>query len=219
MSYSSFDFSKIDPNQAYYHLLAVIAPRPIAWVSSRSAEGVNNLAPFSFFNAFSANPPVVGFAPASKDDGSYKDTYNNIAATGDCVINMVSHDLAEQMNATAKSSEPDEFKIAGLTAIDSQLVKAPRLAEARVQIEASLLEIINFRRDANGKTKLYYNLPAGDTLNGSGNLILCELLCMHVREDLIRDGRIDTVALDLVGRNGADYYTRANESSMFRISR
>ncbi len=219
VNYSSFDFSKIDPTQVYYHLLAVIAPRPIAWVSTRSSAGINNLAPFSFFNAFSADPPVVGFAPASKDDGSHKDTYINIAATGDCVINMVSYELAERMNVTAKSPEPDEFKTAGLTAIDSTLVKAPRVAEAPVQIEAKLLEIINFRRDESGRAGLYYKLQSEEGLSGSGNLIVCELVCMHIREDLVRDGRIDTAAIDLIGRNGADYYTRANTASMFRLAR
>lgn len=219
MTYSSFDFSKIVPAQAYYHLLAVIAPRPIAWVSSRSAAGINNLAPFSFFNAFSADPPVLGFAPASNADGSFKDTYNNIAETGDCVINMVSFDLAEQMNITAQAADSDEFKLANLKTIDSKLVKSPRVAEAPVQIEARLLEIINFRRDANGKTQLYKHLESKVGTTGSGNLIICEAVCLHIREDLIKDGRIDTVSLDLIGRNGRDYYTRANQDSMFRLER
>jgi len=218
MSYTSFDFSKIDSTLAYYHLLAVIAPRPIAWVSTRSETGVNNLAPFSFFNAFSADPPVVGFAPATKDDGSHKDTYINIRDTKECVINMVSYDLANKMNISAKDTI-DEFQAAGLTPLSSALVSAPRVAEAPVQIEARLLEIINFRRDSKGLTKLIYSGQDASGLAGTGNLIICELLCMHLREDLIHNGRIDTVALDLVGRNGGDYYTRANSDSMFRLAR
>ncbi len=219
MTYSSFEFSKIDSTQAYYHLLAVIAPRPIAWVSTRSAAGVNNLAPFSFFNAFSADPPVLGFAPASHEDGSFKDTYKNIAETADCVINMVNFDLAKQMNITAQAADSDEFKLSGLTAIASTLVKSPRVAEAPVQIEARLLEIINFRRDTAGKTRLYKHIDSKEGTTGSGNLIICEALCLHIREDLIRDGRIDTASLDLIGRNGRDYYTRANADSMFRLER
>ncbi len=217
MTYSSFDFSKIDPTLAYYHMLAVIAPRPIAWVSTKSAAGVNNLAPFSFFNAFSADPPVLGFAPASKDDGSFKDTYTNIAETADCVINMVSFDLAQQMNISSQATNQDEFKLANLTAIDSTLVKSPRVAEAPVQIEARLLEIINFRKDASGKTRLYRHQDSKAGTTGTGNLIICEALCLHIRNDLIKDGRIDTVSLDLIGRNGRDYYTRANADSMFRL--
>ncbi len=242
LNFTSFDFKDLDPQKAYYNLLAVIAPRPIAWVSTRSIEGVNNLAPFSFFNAFSADPPVVGFCPALKDDGTYKDTYVNLATTGNCVINMVSYELAAQMNLTATEIEGDEITYAGLNVIDSNFVKSPRILESPVQLEAKLLEIINFRKDQESKTKLIHwtadkapeSLEAGsaglntkaslgtgfdEPSSGSGNLIICELVCMHVREDLVSNGRIDTAALDLIGRNGASYYTRSNQDSMFELKR
>ena len=215
MKFTSFDASEISPKASYYHMIAGIAPRPIAFVSTVSEEGLPNLAPFSFFNAFSANPPVVGFCPGTKADGSEKDTYKNIEETGECVINMVSYEIAEQMKITAADFAPDEdeFEKSGLEALDSDLVKAPRVALSPFQMEARLIEIIKFRRDAEGKVVM--NSDAA--VSGTGNLIICEVLKFHIDESIMHDGQTDPTALDLVGRMGGSLYARASSDSIFTL--
>lgn len=184
-------------------LQGAIAPRPIALVSSLSADGIPNLSPFSFYNVFGANPPIVVFSPARRGrDASLKDTYLNCQTTGECVIQAVSFSMVEQINlASAEfSSEIDEFVKSGLTPVPSLKVKPSRVKESPFQMECKVLEI-----------KSYGNGGA------SANLIICEVLLFHVAEDIIEDGMILPDRIDLVSRMGGDYYNRAVSPNVFEV--
>jgi flavin reductase (DIM6/NTAB) family NADH-FMN oxidoreductase RutF len=178
-------------------LLGGVAPRPIALVSTISKDGINNLSPFSFFNAFGANPPVVAFSPSRRGrDASLKDTYNNLIATKECVIQVVTHSMVEQVSLASAEFPPDydEFIKSGLTPIESDIVKPKRVKESPFQMECKLLEM-----------KSYGNGGA------SANITICEVLKFHVDEDLFTDGIIDPVKIDLVARMSSDFYSRAKE--------
>lgn len=201
-------FISIDPQKAtlkevHNVLLGGIAPRPIALVSTISEKGINNLAPFSFFNAFGANPPYVAFSPSNRGrDGTSKDTFNNLQKLKECVINSVSYDMVEQISlaSTEYSPDVDEFIKSGFTALDSDLIKPKRVKESPLQMECHVEQII----------------PLGGT-NGSGNLVLCRVIKFHVDEGLYIDDHIDPNRIDLVGRNSANYYTRASGTAVFEV--
>ena len=200
------DPDKTAPLDMYQFLIGSVAPRPIAFVSTLDTEGVPNLAPFSFFNAFSANPPMVVFSPSRRAaDASRKDTLNNVESTRECVINMVSHDIVRQMSLTAVNFPPetDEFKKAGLTPIASDLVKPFRVAESPVQMECKVEQI----------------LPLGDGAS-SGFLVVCRVLRMHINEAVLTDDkrRIDPNRINLVGRLGRFWYTKASGESLFELA-
>jgi flavin reductase (DIM6/NTAB) family NADH-FMN oxidoreductase RutF len=180
----------------YKLLTGAVVPRPIAFVSTISADGVFNLAPFSFFNAFSANPPVVGFSPSHSADGRSKDTLANIKAVGEFVVNIVSEEIAEQMNATSAPFPPevDEFEATGLTPAASDMVRPPRVKESRVSMECKLLQIVELSR-----------LPMG------GNLVLGEVVRFHVDDDIVDDYRIDPGKLRAVGRMAGPTYVRTRD--------
>ena len=198
---------KIDPNKTpaldmYQFLIGSVAPRPIAFVSTVDSEGVANLAPYSFFNAFSADPPIVVFSASLRGgDASKKDTLLNIENTKECVINMVSHDIVKQMALTAANypSDVDEFMKAGLTPLKSDLVKALRVAESPVQMECRVEQII----------------PLGEVAT-SGRLIVCRVLRMHINEAVLTDDkrRIDPNRMNLVGRLGRYWYTKASGAAL-----
>ncbi|MCC6548808.1 MAG: flavin reductase family protein [Ignavibacteriaceae bacterium] len=180
-----------------------IAPRPIALVSTLSADGIPNLSPFSFYNVFGANPPIVVFSPARRGrDASHKDTFNNIQATGECVIQAVSFPMVEQINlASAEfSSEVDEFIKSGLTPLPAVRIKPARVKESPFQMECKVLEI-----------KSYGNGGA------SANLVICEVILFHVAEDIFEDGVILPDRIDLVSRMGSDFYNRAVSPNVFEI--
>ena len=186
-------------------LLGGIAPRPIAFVSTISKDGVNNLAPFSFFNAFGANPPTIAFSPARRGrDNTTKDTYQNLLDTGDCVVHAVTFDIIEQMNLASSefSAEVDEFVKAGFTPLDSDLVKPKRVKESPFQMECKLIDMVEMGGGA-----------------GSGNFAICEVIKYHISEDIMTDGHIDPYKIDLVGRNGGNYYTRANGDALFELAK
>ena len=186
-------------------LLGGVAPRPIALVSTISADGINNLSPFSFFNAFGANPPVVAFSPARRGrDGSTKDTLHNLEATRECVVNAVSFDIVEQVSlaSTEYPADVDEFIKSGLTAIDSESVRPKRVTESPFHMECKVIQII----------------PLGEK-NASGNLVICEVIKFHVAESVFTDGVIDPNLINLVGRNSANYYTKAFDSAIFEIEK
>jgi len=203
-------FISIDPDEAplkdvHNLLLGGVAPRPIALVSTISDEGRNNLAPFSFFNAFGANPPYVVFSPSlSGRDGSAKDTLVNIQKIPECVIQVVPHELVEQISlaSTAYAPEVDEFVKSGFTAIESNLVKPKRVLESPFHMECRVEQII----------------PLGGK-PGSGNLVLCRVIKFHIAEHLLQDGIIYPDSIDLVGRNSGNYYTRASGAAIFRINK
>ncbi len=185
---------KIDPGKFDNFssvLTGVIVPRPIAFVSSISPDGVVNLAPFSFFNVVSSSPPTVVVASSRNADWKAKDTLANIEATGEFVVNVVVDDIAEAMNRTAAEypSNVNEFEIAELTPAPSDLVKSPRVAESPVNMECRLNQVV----------------PIGSGANESG-LIIGEIVLMHVRDDIINGHRIDHLKLRPTGRLAGSMY-------------
>jgi flavin reductase (DIM6/NTAB) family NADH-FMN oxidoreductase RutF len=185
-------------SEIHQYMLGAIAPRPIAFVSTVDAEGNVNLSPFSFFNAFGANPPTVVFSPALRGrDGATKNTLDNVKATKEAVINVVSYEMVQQMSL-ASSEYPkgvNEFLKAGFTEQASVMVKAPRVKESPVQMECIVKEIIS----------------TGET-GGAGQLVICEIVMMHINEEILdQNGKIDPVKIDLVSRLGGDWYGRSSK--------
>ena len=179
---------------AYKLLVDSIVPRPIAFVSTVSPEGVNNLAPFSFFNAVCADPPTILFCPTNRTPA--KDTLANVRATGEFVVNIVGEDIAEKMNLCSGEYPPgvDEFQLSGLTPAPSDLVKPPRVKEARVNMECKVLQII----------------PINDKPWG-GNVVLGQVIRFHVDDGLLKDSRIDAGKLLAIGRLGSNEYSRTRD--------
>ena len=198
-----FDFGKIPPREGYKLLVSTITPRPIAWITSLNAAGRLNAAPFSFFNVFSGDPPVVGIGIGSHEPGRAKDTRRNIRETKEFVVNLVSEDMAEAMNITAIEFEPEvnEIAEAELETIPSVHVKPPRIAASPVSMECALLQIVELGPD--------------------NALVLGRVLAMHVRDDLVLDPAkhyVDTPGLKLIGRmHGAGWYART--SDLFKMDR
>ncbi|MBR9831870.1 flavin reductase family protein [bacterium] len=188
------------------HLQSAIGPRPIAFASTIDKDGNPNLSPFSFFNVFSANPPILVFSPArSGRTNTTKDTYNNIKVVDEVVINIVNHDIVHQMSlsSSAYPKEVNEFIKAGFTPIESELIRPARVKESPVQMECRVKQVIEL----------------GDQ-GGAGNLIICEVLLMHIDESILdSNGQIDQHKIDLVGRMGANWYVRANNDALFEVDK
>lgn len=188
----------------YKLLIGSILPRPIAFVSTQSAEGILNLAPFSFFTGVCSNPPTLLFCPMIRgSDGHRKDTLLNIQETGEFVVNVVSEDIVERMNQTAAEVPPEvnEFELSGLTPAPSLSIKPPRVLEAPVSMECRLQQII----------------PVGAGDPGSGAVVLGTILQFHIRADLYEHGRIDTEALKPVSRLAGAFYAPVHD--MFELIR
>ena len=185
------------------YLLSAVAPRPIALASTIDSEGISNLSPFSFFNVFSANPPILIFSPARRvRDNTTKHTLENAKATREVVINVVNHAIVQQTSLSSTEYEKgiNEFEKAGFTMLASEKVKPFRVKESPVQFECKILEIKELGNQG-----------------GAGNLIICEVVCMHIAEEVLDEkGSIDQVKLDLVARAGGSFYSRAN-TSFFEI--
>ena len=197
----SFEVAGLAPAEVYKLLAGSVVPRPIAWVSTVDAKGVPNLAPFSFFTAASANPPVLCVCPSVREakNGlrSTKDTLENIRATGEFVVNIVSEETLEAMNQTAAQLAPevDEFAHAGLTAVAGESVKAPRVGEAKVQMECRLRQIVEISREVMG-----------------GSLVLGEVVRFHVSAAIVDNRlRIDPEKLAAVGRMAGSTYVRTRD--------
>jgi flavin reductase (DIM6/NTAB) family NADH-FMN oxidoreductase RutF len=193
----TIDVAGADMVEVYRTLIEVITPRPIAWVTSADPEGRVNLAPFSFFNAFGANPPVVVFSPTRRRDGTKKDTLLNVEATGEFVLNAAVESLAEQVNLSSKELPhgASEVELAGLTLRPSTRVRVPRIAEVPVSVECRVLQII----------------PVGDGPL-SANLVLGEALVIHVDDDVLdASGRVDPRKLRTIARLGGSYYCRSTD--------
>lgn len=192
----------IDPAQEqsqniYKLMVGIIVPRPIAFVSTVSNEGVRNLAPFSFFTAVSANPPVICFSPMVRGrDAGRKDTLENVEATREFVVNVVSEEFAPQMNATAAEFPPeiDEFSISGLTPVASDLVRPPRVGESRASMECRLVQVVHVSPK-----------PLG------GSLVLGEVLRFHIADELLDDFKVDPDRLNAIGRMGGPTYARTKD--------
>lgn len=185
------------PQEIYKLMVGVIVPRPIAFVSSVSADGVPNLAPFSFFTGISANPPVICFSPMIRgSDGAKKDTLRNIEETREFVVNIVSEEFAQQMNICSAEFPPDvdEFVASGLTPIRSDLVKAPRVKESSVNMECRLLQVVHVSEK-----------PLG------GSIVLGEVVRFHIADEICDDYKIDPDKLHPIGRMGGPTYTRTTD--------
>ncbi len=196
---------ELSPAKLQGYLQSAIAPRPIAFASTIDKNGKPNLSPFSFFNIFSSNPPILVFSPARRvRDNSIKHTLINCQDTKQVVINVVNYDIVQQMSlsSTEYPDGVDEFAKSGLTPIPSEIVKPYRVAESPVQLECKVNEII-----------------ALGTEGGAGNMIICEVVKIHINEDVLDDnGVIDPVKIDLVSRLGGNWYSRAN-AGLFEVEK
>ena len=182
-----------------------IGPRPIALVSTISNDRINNLSPFSFYNVFGANPPIIGFSPSRRGrDGSLKDTYLNLVESKECVVQAVTYAIVEQVSlaSTEYARGIDEFVKSGLTPIDSDLVKPKRVKESPFQMECKLLNMMSY----------------GDG-GASANLAICEVIKFHINEELFVNGLIHPNKIDLVARMSGDFYCRAFGENIFEVEK
>ena len=202
-------FTSIDPNslstsELHKMLLLSVAPRPIALASTIDEKGNVNLSPFSCFNMFSANPPVLIFSPSRRvRDNSTKDTLENIKKVKEVVVNIVNFSIVEPVSlaSTEYDSDVDEFKKSGLTPVKSKKITPPRVKESPISFECIVDKIIELGKDG-----------------GAGNLIISKIVYIHINNRYLDDdGSLDTKKLDLVGRMGASWYTRVIEESLFEI--
>jgi len=188
------------------YLLGAVGPRPIAFASTIDENGVNNLSPFSFFNVFSAAPPILIFSPARNGrTNTTKDTYNNVKAIPEVVINIVNYNILHQMSLSSSPYAPgvDEFVKAGLKPLASETIRPMRVQEAPVQFECKVNQVIEL----------------GDQ-GGAGNLVICEVTKIHIHEEILgEDGMIDQHKINLVARMGGNWYCHANEASMFEVAK
>ncbi len=202
----SFDPKDLAIPKLHQYLLGAVGPRPIAFASTINENGIPNLAPFSFFNVFSANPPILIFSPArSGRTNTTKDTYENIKNVPEVVINIVNYDLVHQMSLASSpyASGINEFTKSGLHEVSSVMVRPPRVAESPVQFECKVNQVIEL-----------------GTEGGAGNLIICEVVQFHIDEKILDSSQmIDQKKIDLVARMGGNWYCRANENSMFEIEK
>ena len=201
----SIDPKDVSSAKLQGYLQSAVGPRPIAFASTIDKNGVPNLSPFSFFNIFSANPPILIFSPARRvRDNTIKHTLINAEATREVVINVVNYDIVQQTSLSS-SEYPDgvnEFVKAGFTAIPSETVKPYRVAQSPVQFECKVNEIISL-----------------GTQGGAGNLVICEILKMHISESVLdENGNIDPFKIDLVSRMGGNWYSRANQG-LFEVAK
>jgi flavin reductase (DIM6/NTAB) family NADH-FMN oxidoreductase RutF len=202
----TFNPKNIESRLFYRLLSGIVSPRPIALVSSCNAEGKVNLAPFSFFNVVSINPPVLVFSPLRRlRANTTKDTLNNVQACAEVVINIVGYDNVEQLSLTGNDYDPEvnEFDKAGFTPEKSTMVKPPIVAEALASFECKVTSII----------------PLGEE-GGAGNLVVCEVVNAHFKNGLVnKEYQVDVTALELISRLGQDYYAKVDKAALFQIEK
>ncbi|MAP53653.1 flavin reductase family protein [Altibacter sp.] len=188
----------ISTGSLHGYLLGAVAPRPICFASTVDQEGNVNLSPYSFFNVFSANPPILIFSPARRvRDNTTKHTLENVLETREVVINIVSYEMVQQMSlsSTEYPKGVNEFIKAGFSELPSEVVKAPRVAEAPVQMECNVLDVVALGTDG-----------------GAGNLVICQVVKLHIKEEILDEGgKIDPRKIDTVARLGGNWYSRAKE--------
>ena len=192
--------------KSHHYLLGAVGPRPICFASTLDEKGQPNLAPFSFFNVFSSNPPIAVFSPSkSGRTGKNKDTYNNVKKIKEVVINLVDYKMVEQMSLASSPYAPDvnEFIKSGFTPVKSEKVKPFRVKESPIQMECEVVEVKEL----------------GDQ-GGAGNLVICKILKMHIASHILNENQmIDQQKIDLVARMGGDWYCRTDKNSMFEITK
>lgn len=194
MGYVQIDPETLQGREGYFLMTSLVVPRPIAWVSTVSGDGVRNVAPHSYFNVISTRPPIVHFTSTGE-----KDTLRNVKATGEFVVNLVNETFGEKMNLTAADFPPeeDEFTWAGLEAADSSEVAPPRVAGAPAAFECRLDDIVS---------------------KGNGNMVFGEVVAIHVDEAIMKEGRVDPELYAPIGRLGGSNYARV-KGSIFRLVR
>ena len=201
----SIDPKTLPVAKVHGYLLGAIAPLPIAFASTLDEEGNPNLSPFSFFNVFSANPPIAIFSPARRGrDNTTKHTYENVKKVKECVINIVNYDMVQQMSLASVEYPKgvNEFTKAGFTPIESEVVKPFRVKESPVQLECIVKDVVEL-----------------GTEGGAGNLVICEVVRIHINEEILdTNGRIDPEKIDLVARMGGDWYSRA-KLGLFEVAK
>lgn len=192
-----FEVSELEAQEKYRLLNGGVTPRPIAWISTRSSEGVDNLAPYSFFTVASCNPPVLLYTQVTQRSGVDKDTLQNLAETGECVVNIANAALLEKMNSTSASLPIDEseFDFANVESCASSKVTPRSVKDSPVRYECSLRQVI----------------PVSDLPTG-GTVILLDVKCIYVRDDLYKDGNIDQHLLVSVGKMGGDHFTYTSDT-------
>ncbi|MCC7503475.1 MAG: flavin reductase family protein [Flavobacteriales bacterium] len=199
-----FDPASLPIAELHAHLVGAVGPRPVAFASTIDAEGRPNLSPFSFFNVFGANPPICIFSPARRGrDNTTKDTYHNVKAVPEVVINVVTYAMVNQTSlaSTEYPAGVNEFEKAGFTAIASEKVKPFRVKESPVQFECIVKQVIETGSGG-----------------GAGNLVICEIVMIHIDEAVLNEhGRIDQRKIDLVGRMGGHFYVRAHGDALFEL--
>ncbi|MGI9527928.1 MAG: flavin reductase family protein [Weeksellaceae bacterium] len=209
MKLKEFKVKSIDPKEIstpelHGYLLSSIAPRPIAFASTIDKDGQVNVSPFSFFNVFGANPPIVVFSPARRvRDNTTKHTLENIEATKECVINIVTEEIVHQVSLASTEYEKgvNEFEKAGLTPVASDLVNVPRCLESKVALECKVNDIIYTGKEG-----------------GAGNLVICEVIKIHIHEEVLDEtGKISTEKMRLVARMGESWYCKAYGDALFQI--
>ncbi|SEB16482.1 flavin reductase family protein [Pedobacter hartonius] len=202
----TLNVSDLSPAQLQNYMHYAVAPRPICFATTIDHAGNINLSPFSFFNMFSTNPPLCIFSPSRRvRDNTNKHTLENILQVKECVINIVNYPMVQQMSLTSTDYAKgiNEFEKAGFTMQASQLVKPPRVAEAPVQMECIVQEVIHLGENP-----------------GAGNLVLAEVKLIHIREDILdEEGKIDQAKIDLVARLGGDWYCRVTPESLFKVAK
>ena len=202
----TIDPKKIPVPELHGHLLGAVAPRPIAFASTVDKEGKVNLSPFSFFNVFSANPPIMIFSPARRGrDNTTKHTLENVKEHPECTINIVSYDMVQQMSLSSTEYEKgvNEFAKAGFTEEKSQLVKPPRVKEAPVSFECKVIAVKSLGEQG-----------------GAGQLVICEVQLMHIADRILdENGKIHPNKLDAVARMGGNWYARASGDAIFEVAK
>ena len=202
----SFDPELLETKEVHRLLSSAIAPRPIAFASTIDVKGNVNLSPFSFFNVFSSNPPILIFSPARRvRDNTTKHTLQNAAETKEVVINIVDFSIVEQMSETSREFDKgvNEFTETGLTEVPSVKVKPPRVMESPVSFECVVENIVSLGEHG-----------------GAGQLVIAKVVHIHVKSEFLdENGQIDSEKLDLVARLGGDWYTRVTKDSMFKLEK
>ncbi len=201
-----FDLNELKPAERQYYLQHVVAPRPICFASTIDKDGRVNLSPFSFFNMFSSNPPILVFSPARRvRDNTTKHSLQNVLEVPEVVINIVTYDMVQQVSLASCEfpKEVNEFIKAGFTEEPATLIRPPMVKESKVKMECKVLEVKSLGND-----------------KGAGNLVICEVLRIHIADELLDENKkIDQRKLQLVARLGGDWYSVTNEGSLFQVEK
>ena len=205
MSYKEIDPNTLSTPELHGLLLGAIAPRPIAFASTIDKDGIVNLSPFSFFNVFGSNPPILIFSPARRGrDNSTKHSYQNVKEVAEVVINIANYPMVEQMSlaSTEYDKGVNEFVKAGFTEANSTKIKPPRVAESPVAFECKVKQVIEMGKNG-----------------GAGNLVICEVIHIHINEEILdENGKIDPFKLDPIGRLGGNWYSRSKKA-LFEVEK